>query len=51
MIARPRSASAGGENPRVESVQGVSGDMQFVAAASRTQSDDYKAFCYAHHAA
>ena len=32
----------------VESVQGVSGDMQFVAAASRTQSDDYKAFCAQH---
>ena len=32
----------------VEAVQGVSGDIQFVAAASRTQSDDYKAFCASH---
>src|SRR5471030_131316 len=32
----------------VESVQGVSGDIQFVAAASRTQTDDYKAFCVTH---
>jgi predicted dehydrogenase len=32
----------------VESVQGVSGDMQFVAAASRTRSDDYQAFCATH---
>jgi len=32
----------------VESVQGVSGDIQFVAAASRTQTDDYKAFCAQH---
>jgi len=32
----------------VESVQGVSGDIQFVAAASRTQSDDHKAFCASH---
>ena len=32
----------------VESVQGVSGDLQFVAAASRTQSDDYTAFCATH---
>src|SRR5882757_7986240 len=33
----------------VESVQGVSPDIQFVAAASRTQSDDYKAFCAANN--
>jgi predicted dehydrogenase len=32
----------------VESVQGVSPDLQFVAAASRTQTDDYKAFCATH---
>ena len=32
----------------VESVQGVSQDLQFVAAASRTQSDDYKAFAQTH---
>jgi predicted dehydrogenase len=33
----------------VESVQGSSDVMQFVAAASRTQSDDYRAFCAQHH--
>jgi len=32
----------------VESVQGSSDIIQFVAAASRTQSDDYKAFCAQH---
>src|SRR5471032_212201 len=32
----------------VESVQGVSSDIQFVAAASRTQTDDYTAFCATH---
>jgi len=32
----------------VESVQGSSDVIQFVAAASRTQSDDYKAFCAQH---
>jgi predicted dehydrogenase len=32
----------------VESVQGTSDVIQFVAAASRTQTDDYQAFC-AHH--
>jgi predicted dehydrogenase len=32
----------------VESVQGSSDIIQFVAAASRTQNDDYKAFCAQH---
>jgi predicted dehydrogenase len=32
----------------VESVQGSSDVIQFVAAASRTPSDDYKAFCAQH---
>ena len=32
----------------VESVQGTSDVIQFVAAASRTQTDDYKAFCAQH---
>jgi len=32
----------------VESVQGTSEAIQFVAAASRTQTDDYKAFCAQH---
>jgi predicted dehydrogenase len=32
----------------VESVQGSSDVIQFVAAASRTQTDDYKAFCATH---
>jgi predicted dehydrogenase len=32
----------------VESVQGTSDVLQFVAAASRTQSDDYRAFCAQH---
>ena len=32
----------------VESVQGVSQDLQFVAAASRTQSEDYQAFAQTH---
>jgi predicted dehydrogenase len=32
----------------VESVQGSSAVIQYVAAASRTQSDDYKAFCAQH---
>jgi predicted dehydrogenase len=32
----------------VESVQGTSDVIQFVAAASRTQTDDYKAFCATH---
>jgi predicted dehydrogenase len=32
----------------VESVQGSSDVIQFVAAASRTQSDDYQAFCAQH---
>jgi predicted dehydrogenase len=32
----------------VESVQGVSGDLQFVAAASRTPSDASTAFCATH---
>jgi predicted dehydrogenase len=32
----------------VESVQGSSDVIQFVAAASRTQTDDYRAFCATH---
>src|SRR4029077_20684714 len=32
----------------VESVQGTSDDIQFVAGASRTQSDDYRAFAATH---
>src|SRR4051812_11588287 len=32
----------------VESVQGTSEAIQFVAAASRTQTDDHKAFCAQH---
>jgi predicted dehydrogenase len=32
----------------VESVQGSSDMIQFVAAASRTQTDDYRAFCATH---
>src|SRR3954469_12685301 len=32
----------------VESVQGTSDVIQFVAAASRTQTDDYRAFCTQH---
>src|SRR3954469_5124165 len=32
----------------VESVQGTSDVIQFVAAASRTQTDDYRAFCAQH---
>jgi predicted dehydrogenase len=32
----------------VESVQGSSEVIQFVAAASRTQTDDYRAFCATH---
>jgi len=33
----------------VESVQGSSDVIQYVAAASRTPSDDYRAFCAQHH--
>src|SRR6478735_12795065 len=32
----------------VESVQGTSDEIQFVAGASRTQSDDYRAFAATH---